>query len=181
MTRPVSRVLALSIGLALTALLASSGQVRGTDPIGKAIDWQPGVCAAIAEGDTLTMEWNPAFDTSVDIIGLQEMRLHLSKRRTETQGRQPGTGFDLFFLETRVRAGEGTSSVKPMPNGFYQVSFRARLRHVEPGEYYVVAARASAATEHSSNGHPPQMTNKPSRLPYCVTVGSPATPERTAR
>ena len=129
-------------------------------------------CAQVAEGDVITFDWNPAFEHSGRVTGLQGLTLVFAQRGEEEQAMQGRGGIVLSARKTAERAMPRDSANAPLVNGYYRSTFRPNLHGVEPGEYHLVSAHADARVNAGDNDTRPELGNSPLRLPFCLNVVS---------
>lgn len=176
MTNPKTLACALTVLLSASALVAQHGApAHGPGYVGKTVPLTPGNCAQIADGDSVTLEWNPAFDNPAAVTGLWDMVLTFSRRGEEGGSRR---GYAGIVLRAHPHISPDLDpfpdAVVAAPNGFYRIHFRVVTRDLKPGEYQLIDARADAQTPPGYDGKKPEMTNSPLGSAFCLTVAAPA-------
>lgn len=129
-------------------------------------------CAQVAEGDVITFVWNPAFEHSGTVTGLQGFTLVFARRGEEQQAAQGQAVIILSARKTGERAMPRDSANAPLVNGYYRSTFRPNLHGVAPGEYHLISAQADARVKAGDHDARPELGNSPVRFPFCLNVVS---------
>jgi hypothetical protein len=140
-------------------------------PAHAAVALTPGTCARVAEGDIVTLQWDPAFTSADAVTGLQNLTLSFAKAGDGPRSLVAGHGVVLRSMPQRGRAAADTP-IEALGNGYFHLRFRADLKAVSPGEYHLLSANAVARVTPGYQGEVPRMTNSPTSLPFCVEVTS---------
>jgi hypothetical protein len=155
-------LLAFGVSMACAQGLAQASPA----PVVSALN--PGVCQNVADGDIVTLDWNPAFDDMSSVTGLQEMSLRFVKMGDEAVARRTRAG--LILTAGRQRPAPVDEPIVAEPNGYFRIRFQVNLRQSEPGEYRLAEATAEAALPNNFPGRHPRMTNDPVRSAFCFNV-----------
>jgi len=127
-------------------------------------------CARVAEGDVITFDWNPAFEHSGRVTGLQGLTMVFARRGEEEQAALGQAGIVLSARKTVERAMPRDAVNAPLVNGYYRSTFRPNFHGAEPGEYHLVIAQADAQVHAEDYDTRPETGNSPLRFPYCLNV-----------
>ncbi len=129
-----------------------------------------GTCPVIADGDIVTLEWNPGFEH--EVTGLQRFELAFAKPGEKDRVLRQGARLRLVAAPRTHGELPGTvdSEIEPSANGFFLLRFHVQLSALESGEYVLVDAHADARTNPDSQGEVVTMTNSPLRSSFCLTV-----------
>lgn len=154
--------------LGLLALACASAQVPLTAQP-RTVPLVSDTCPSVRLGDSISLDWNPAFDPIWPVTGLRDFSLafasvaddgvHLTRRELD---------LDMRHAPTRISA---------LWNGFFHIEFTVSGRSISPGVYRLVRANANAQVEPDYTGPPPVMWVSPVSARYCITVVNAAPPQ----
>jgi len=156
-------LMALSLSVGTSPLAAQTpAQQSPMPPAPKTLPLDTGACTVVAPGGIVSLDWNPGFDYESGVSGVDRFGLTLTQvaqdGATPLRRGAPGTAF--------LRS----TSVTPLANGYYHIEFRVPVLN---GTFRVIDAGVAPHLIAGYDGPKPQMTNKPSRSPYCLTVVDP--------
>jgi len=162
--------LTLAVAWMAIVVLSARGQVSTTGVGAKIVALSPGSCASVADGDIVSLTWNPGF--SLAVSGLQGMTLVFAQPGSE-RGKNgiPRDGFVLWTLAAKPKPGMERPIVA-LQNGYFLTTFRADLATVQPGQYTLVDASAEPELDTHAAGESPVMTNNPKNDFFCLEVTS---------
>ena len=132
----------------------------------------PGTCPVVADGDIVTLEWNPGFEH--EVAGLQRFELAFAKPADKDRVLRQGAPLRLVAAPRIHGELPGTvdSEIEPAANGFFLLRFHVQLSALESGEYVLVDAHAETRRTPDAQGEDVAMTNSPLRSSFCLNVVS---------
>ena len=163
----------------LTVALVASVFVAGGQPSTSAVaqtagprlvSLTPGICPVVADGDIVTLAWNPGFEH--EVAGLQRFELAFAKPAENDRVLRQGAPLRLIAAPRLHGELPGTvdSEIEPGANGFFLLRLHVQLSALESGEYVLVDAYADARMNPDSQGRGVTMTNSPLRSSFCLNV-----------
>jgi hypothetical protein len=166
---PVSFLVTLCL-MALSPLVhAQAAAAIVPQPISVALT--PGTCNRVADGDIVTLYWNPVFTHAEAVDGLRNFVMSFARAGDRPRALLTGQGVVLRSIPRRGHPGVDTPT-RALANGYFQLRFRADLGATQPGEYHLLSAEAIPRVAPGYQGEAPGMTNSPASLPFCVDVTS---------
>jgi len=166
----------ISACLCLLGFLFAAAQVPGTEMTVQAaaekqehvvVPMVSGQCPAVHAGDWISLDWNPAFDSTWAVTGVKNVSL--SFVGTFPDGVTPNPRI-MFAL------GRGENHrIVPLGNGYYRIESPLSTI-VDPGVYQLVDAYANPELLPDYKGEIPRPTVFPTSEHLCITVLSPRHP-----
>jgi hypothetical protein len=153
----------LVLGLCITQATGMSASAPTTAVL------SVGVCATISQGDTLTLEWNPAFDHPFSVGRLQTFALVFAEPGEDRVVLRSHSGLRLIATAER---GDPNPPISELANGYYRISFKPDLATIRPGVYHLVDAEAGVVPRADNQGELPAMTHNPAQSAFCLNVVS---------
>jgi hypothetical protein len=121
-------------------------------------------CPRVQTGEFVAFDWNPAFDPSWAVSGLQSLRL--------TFDRVGEDGLAVRSMSRLSLGRDAATSIASIGNGYFHVEVPLRGRMV-PGTYRLVDAQGIPQVAADYHGPAPRATNSPAREFYCITLVAP--------
>lgn len=164
------RAVAIAACLGGFALCPASAQ--RSNHVGTTVALVSGSCVSVQNGDTLTLDWNPAFENREGIVGMRHFEMAFARDEEAARGLRSGAPLTLIAAPRThgELPGKVGAEIEASSNGYFHIRFHPDLQGIEPGEYHLVSAQAFAKTSSNVVGAEPAMTNSPVRYPFCIAV-----------
>jgi len=166
----VSRDRALSL-LAALLLAPGAAAVFAQGPV--TVTLAPNSCPAVHDGDTVSFSFIPRFDNPTPVQGLRNLELKFEHGGRPDPVDSAGAQFTLRIVP---RGGEQQAREGPMAaasGGPGEFRFRANLRSVQRGMFYLVAISADPLLAPGYEGDTPRIVNAVAREHLCLQVAPP--------
>ena len=150
--------------LTMACALAQAQQpdaASSSTPLAQAVPLVSGSCTSVRQHGVLSLEWNPAFETSWAVTGLRSFRLIFQSFLAD--GITPNPVSRVIVDSTP--GGKATA----LRDGSFHIE--ARLpSSTRPGTYHLVAAHSAPQLIPNYQGDDPKMTVSPVGENFCITV-----------
>jgi hypothetical protein len=161
------RTKALLGSLSLLTFACALAQTPQTDaasstaPRAQPVPLVSGACPAVGQGGAISLDWNPAFDSSWAVTGIKSFRLIFQSLLADGVTPNPAS---RLVMDSGPR-GRATA----IGDGSFHIE--ARLpSSTHPGIYHLVMAHTSPELLPNYQGDSPKATVSPASEDFCITV-----------
>jgi len=120
-----------------------------------------GQCPAVHAGDWISLDWNPAFDSTAAVTGVKNVALTFVG--TLEDGVTVNPRHTLFLPRS------ADHKISPLGNGYVHIESPLPVT-LDPGVYHLVEAYANPELRPDYKGETPKPTVSPAREHLCITV-----------